>query len=133
MWLPLGLAATLLSTGAPPEGSTTTLSYEIFRITDPDGRQSVARGDRTYTAACDVTTRKDGPKDAWSASLDLSEGFAIGTTLYRREKLTGFGLVVERPDGGSGFSWNWFDLEQGNVFTKRQGPGRVAVTVAQAA
>jgi hypothetical protein len=131
VWLHPGVALTLMIGGIPAAGPTATISYEIFSVAGSDGRKSIARGVRTYTPACDVLIRKEGPRKAWSGSLDLSEGFAIGTTVYREPKLTGFGLVVERPDGGHGFSWDWFDLEQDNVFTKLQGAGRVAVEVAR--
>jgi len=48
-----------------------------------------------------------------------------------KEKLTGFGLVLSKDD--SGFSWEWFDRDGGDVFRKLLGGGKVRVTVVETA
>jgi hypothetical protein len=58
----------------------------------------------------------------------LDYGLSISSDVYREKELTGFGLVLVRDDS-SGFSWEWFDRDQGDVFRKLRGGGKVRVTV----
>ena len=47
------------------------------------------------------------------------------------DALSGFGMTIKNSYHPEGFSWEWFFLEDGDVYKKRQGEGRVRVTQAQ--
>ena len=40
-------------------------------------------------------------------------------------------MVVNERDNPNGFSWEWFDRDQADIFTKLQGSGRLKVSVAR--
>ena len=107
----------------PPQ----SLSFSIYSLPAFFGeRELIAEGTRVYSAA-DLQISPGPPPviENWGKTLQISHGFSIGADVYRRSKITGFGLVMRKE--GQGFSWEWFDLEDGNVFVKRQGEGRVKV------
>ena len=111
--------------------SAETITWEAFAV-NAAGRHEMAKGIKTYSPATDVVVQektggKGGP--SWSKSVLLNDTFALSASVYRERRLDGFGLVVYRRGDRDGFSWEWFDRAQGNVFEKLQGPGRVAVTV----
>jgi hypothetical protein len=49
--------------------------------------------------------------------------------VHREPILNGFGLVIYRRGDGNGFSWEWFEREQGAVFRRLQGSGRVSAGI----
>lgn len=61
-----------------------------------------------------------------SKHLHVAESFNIGASIYREREKGGFGLWINR--NGSGFSWEWFTPEDGQVYRKLQEGGRVLVT-----
>lgn len=122
----LGLAVAAHAAEPPP----VTLTYDAFRI-GQDGRHPIGHGVRTYSPACDIRV-ESGAGGSRTKSLTLDGGLAVSASVYREPRLTGFGLTVEMADTPTGFSWDWFDLVEGNVFEKRQGTGRIAVDVSRA-
>jgi hypothetical protein len=124
--MPLGAALIALAVGGPPSEK---LTYDAYSLGGAIGRQLLLHGVRTYSPACDIDVRPLAA-NAWNKSLLLEGGFVIEASVYREPTLTGFGLTIDKP-AANGFSWEWFDIESGNVFRKLQGPGRVAVEVAK--
>ena len=61
----------------------------------------------------------------------LFEAFEIEAQVYREKELDGFGLLVQKRGNPDGFSWEWFDRDQGEVFTKLPGSGRLKATVTK--
>lgn len=111
-----------------------TLTYEAFSVGGQVGRQSIVRGVRTYWPELDIVIQESTDRDdktSWVKSLILDGDFTLSASVHRLPELTGFGLMVHRPDGGKGFSWEWFGLATGNVFERPQGSGRVLVTVVK--
>ena len=108
-----------------------TVTWEAMALVGP-GRQVVARGVKTYSPQKDIIVREqDSGRDgsvAWSKALLLDDTFAVAASVHREEKVDGFGLVVYRRGDENGFSWEWFEREDGGVFRKLQGEGRLSVT-----
>jgi len=90
--------------------------------------QVIAGGSKMYTPETDIIVqqRSAGADIWWRKALDLDDTFTISAAVYRNPTLSGFGLVVSMDDR-TGFSWEWFELKEGNVFRKLQGCGEVAV------
>jgi len=129
---PLVIAAGLLvlCTGARAE----TLGYEVYQLQPKGGHTLLAKGVREYSPESDIqvidASTKDHPAH-WFKRLPLFGAFELEADVYREPALHGFGLLINERDNPNGFSWNWFDREQGDVFVKRRGPGRVRVKVQQ--
>lgn len=91
----------------------------------------VAKGVRTYSPTKDIVVQEQEPgRDgsvSWSKSIPLNDTFAISASVHRDQRLDGFGLVVDRRGDPNGFSGEWFNREEGAVFRKLQGPGRVSI------
>lgn len=109
-----------------------TVTWEAFALAEP-GREVVGKGVKTYSPKNDIVVQERPPgRDGalwWSKSLLLDDTFAVSASVHRERSLDGFGLVVYRRGDANGFSWDWFDREEGSVFGKRQGDGRVSITV----
>ena len=97
-----------------------------YRITQEEvlhlKKKLIAEGARTYMPLEIGIKKRDGFS---SKSLEIAHGFSLGASIYRDKKDRGFGLWIEK-DGG-GFSWEWFDHEQGNIYKKRQEGGKIKV------
>ena len=106
-----------------------TIEYRLS-TTGSLGRAIVAEGTRTYSPETDVEIRKTdaGGSSFWSKRVELSHGFKLEAHVTREATLDGFGLVVTSPASPDDFSWNWFDRENGPVFAKLRGSGRLKVT-----
>lgn len=71
----------------------------------------------------------------WKKSLEITDNFYIGGTIYREKEVTGFGLWIGITSEwyefwvNEGFSWEWFTKETDDVFTKLQEKGRLKVTM----
>lgn len=104
-----------------------SFSYAIYSLPLFFGeRDTIAEGTRVYSD--DDIQVESGPASNvqnWTKTLSVSHGFSIGASVYREPKIDGFGLWMRK--NGKGFSWEWFVLEEGNVFRKLQGTGRVKV------
>ena len=120
-WL-LFLAALSFSSRAASE----TLDYEIYALQEQGKRELLAEGTKEYQLSdvMVIEKRKNG-KTSWSKMVPIWGDFSVGASIYRERPLTGFGLWIKRP--GSGFSWDWFDLDHDGFFEKLQGGGRVRV------
>ena len=125
----VGAAVITVLLAAPAAPVSEKLTYDAYSLGGAVGRQLLLHGVRTYSPACDIDVRPLAA-NAWNKSLLLDGGFAIEASVYREPTLTGFGITIDKP-AESGFSWEWFDIETGNVFRKLQGPGRVAVDIAK--
>jgi hypothetical protein len=115
---------------APPAGSE-SFAWRVIQLLDLGGCR-VADGDKTYLPERDILVKpaNGGVRDARTLSLPLNHGFALSVSVCKAP-LHGFGLFVVRPTDTNGFSWEWFDRDVGAVFEKRQGHGRVAVSVTR--
>lgn len=111
-------------------GLTQTFSYEAFTIDNGGVRKRLGESIREYRPGIDVLV-EERPPDAWNKILRLDYGLSISASVYPKEKLTGFGLVISKDD--SGFSWEWFNREEGNVFRKLLGGGKVRISVLEGA
>ncbi len=75
----------------------------------------------------------------WDKGIELKDGFVVGARVLRDRKLDGFGLWLKRKHkwyefkGEDGCSWDWFNQEKGNVFSKLQGSGKVKITMSKGA
>ena len=108
-------------------GVVTAFSYSAVVVDKRGNRTPLGERRREYRPGADVLVEKvrDGE---WEKTLPLDYGLSVSTTVSPDESLRGFGLVLEKDD--SGFSWEWFSHEQGDVFRKLLGGGRVKVTTA---
>jgi hypothetical protein len=115
---------------ADPEnpGPTQTFSYEAFTVDNGGVRTRLGQSIRKYRPGADVLVERM-PADVWNKTLRLDYGLSISASVYPKEMLTGFGLVISKED--SGFSWEWFDRESGDVFRKLRGGGKVRVSVRE--
>jgi hypothetical protein len=115
------------------------VSFEIYALATEGGPRLLAKGTKTYTAG-DVESQEHrlfGPQH-WTKELKLTEEFYIGGSVYREQKLGGFGLWVKRHTEWfeiwktGGFSWEWFDYRNSDdVYRKLQGTGQVKVTMSR--
>lgn len=107
-------------------GPTQIFSYEALTVDNAGVRKRLGEGIREYRPGVDVLVEEMRP-DAWEKTLQLDYGLSISASVYPKEKLIGFGLVISKDD--SGFSWEWFNRDEGNVFRKLLGGGKVKVSV----
>jgi len=130
----VALLSLRLVTAPSAPGASETLTFEAFAVKPAGERERLAGGAHTYDVATELIVQEAQTQDEthWIKSILLEGDFAISADVYRESKVTGFGLFVQRPDNARGFSWEWFDLERDNIFLKRQGSGRVAVTLSRA-
>lgn len=111
--------------------SAEAVQFQLFALQPDGGRRLLAEGVREYTPQKDievVTTKAHDGSTFWSKRLPLSQGYELEAHVTRRRQLDGFGLVVHERNRRAGFSWNWFDRAEGDVFTRRVGTGRLKVT-----
>ena len=126
--LPATTVALLISWQA----SADPLSYSIYSIKGAKP-ELMAENTVDYTAT-DIEVQEWGPHQGhktWKKSLKLKDGFSIGALVVRLEKPQGFGLWVAQDDYPSGFSWEWFEPDDGDVYKKLQGGGYVRVKLAK--
>jgi hypothetical protein len=119
---------TVVTAGAFAE----TLQFEAYQLQPGGGRKLLARGAREYSPDADVQVIDNRPSrhgNHWSKRLALFGKYELEADVYQEPQLDGFGLVIVERGNPNGFSWNWFDRERDDVFTKRQGPGRLKVSV----
>jgi hypothetical protein len=115
---------------AVPAGSSTgpshQLAYSLYELPLFGGEPKLLReGTRAYRLAdVHVVPGPSGDPASFVKRLEVSDGFSIEAHIYREPAINGFGLSLKK---GLGFSWEWFDLESGYVFRKRQGSGRIQV------
>lgn len=128
----IGMVAMLLL--VPNVAHAETIVFEAYELQAGGGRKLLQRGARGYFPGVDVTVTQRGPSGTgghWSKSLLLFGEYEIGADVYREPELDGFGLVIRKRDNPNGFSWEWFNREADDVFTKLQGSGRLRVAVAK--
>ena len=105
--------------------------YEIVDYSTDSNGHIVATGTKSQVPKDMRVIRQGSPeKPLWSKSIELAKGFRIGLSDSKDTTLAGFGMWVETtPDQ---FSWDWFDLSEGNVFAKLKEGGLVRVTTTGA-
>jgi hypothetical protein len=102
------------------------IKYEIYRLEPGGERTLLASGKREYTQEdVAVVAREGRGQTFWQKSVVVWDDFSVGSSIHLEHPLTGFGLWIERETDG--FSWDWFDIESGDIFKKLQGTGRVRV------
>jgi hypothetical protein len=120
----------------PAVVSAESIVYELYEVSNAGSRVLLAKGVRDYTLK-DVIVEENllGRERNWSKEIPIAEGFHAGAVIYREKEVTGFALRLQRRSGlmgvlsQGGFSWDWFDRESSLVFRKRQGGGRIKVTL----
>lgn len=127
-----GIAALLVSCIASTSAAE-SVTWEAAAVAPGKERQVLAGGIKVYSPAKDILVQEakgeDGGRPYWEKSLLLDNNFALTARVFREARLDGFGLVIYRRGDRFGFSWEWFDRQEGSVFQKLQGPGRISVTV----
>lgn len=120
----------------PTVVSAERIEYELYDVSNAGNRVLLAKGVRDYTLKDVVVSENPlGRERNWDKEIPIVEGFNAGAVIYREKELTGFALQLQRRGGlmgvlsQGGFSWDWFDRESGLVFRKRQGGGRIKVTL----
>ena len=108
-------------------GRPESISFEAFEIDKTGGRKSLGAAVREYKPGTDVLAEETA-HNATSKTLSLGHGLSVSTDVYRKPALTGFGLVLVK-DRTACFSWEWFDKDSGDVFSKLQGGGKVKVRI----
>jgi hypothetical protein len=108
-------------------GRPESISFEAFEVNKQGVRRRLGHSVREYRPGSDVVVEKTQPM-ASTKTLSLDYGLSLSSDVYREKELTGFGLVLVKDDS-SGFSWEWFNRDQGDVFRKLRGGGKVKVTV----
>ena len=105
-----------------------TIEYEITSISSENVASVLAKGAKDYSVKNIVVEERTRNGEVhWVKTLPLEKGFAVGASIYREQKLTGFGLWAV-GDGCRSFSWEWFNVEKPGIFRKLQEGGMVAVT-----
>ena len=131
-----GLAVFLTIAAWAQSAVAETVAWEAFALVGP-GRQLLGKGVKSYVPGKDIVVEEQAPRRdgaaAWSKSLLLNDTFALGASVHREPLLNGFGLVIYRRGDANGFSWEWFEREQGAVFRRLQGTGRVSVSIKKGA
>ncbi len=123
-----------LATAPAPPGTfvpDARLSYEIYELASGGRRRLLSSGTRAYSSRDEIAISEMGRGDSghWSKRLLLDASYGIDADTYREASVAGFGLVVSDRSKPLGFSWNWFDRQQGDLFVKRQGHGSLRVAV----
>jgi hypothetical protein len=121
---------------SPTVASAERIEYELYDVSNAGSRVLLAKGVRDYTLK-DVIVSENllGRERNWSKEIPIVEGFNAGAVVYREKEVTGFALRLQRRAGlmgllsQGGFSWDWFDRESGLTFRKRQGSGRIKITL----
>lgn len=115
------LLLTAMSVGAD------TIDYEITSITNENGTTLLAKAVKQYSVKDIVVEERNRNGEIhWAKSLPLQKDFAVGASVYREPKLTGFGLWAS-GGGCRSFSWEWFNMEKPGIFKKLQEGGVVEV------
>lgn len=105
-----------------------TIDYEITSISNENVTTILARGKKEYSVKDIVVEERNRNGEVhWAKSLLLEKDFAVGASVYREPKLTGFGLWAS-GGGCRSFSWEWFNIEEPGLFRKLQEGGMVEVT-----
>jgi hypothetical protein len=107
-------------------GRPQTFSFEAFEVDRQGVRTLVGKKVLEYRPGSDVVVEQTA-YSASSKTLPLGYGLRVSTDVYRERELTGFGLVVGKDDSRC-LSWEWFDRENGDVFRKLRGGGKVKVS-----
>jgi hypothetical protein len=129
----LALVATTLATVASAARAA-ELSYSAYELGPGEDRKLIGEGAVDYAPARDIRTVRRSERSgetSWTRALPLPEGFLIATTVTRWKTGMpgGFGLTLEHSRFPLGFSWEWFDRKDGAEYDKRQGEGRIRITV----
>ena len=114
------------------QATSESLDFAIYSLTG-DERTLIADGARNYTVS-DVDVKKWGcfnGHQSWKRALELEEGFSVSVLVTRKDPATGFGLSIQNINHPEGFSWEWFEPDNGDIYKKLQGEGYVRVTQAE--
>ena len=108
-------------------GRPESISYEAVAVDKAGARKPLGTGVREYRPGIDVLA-EETQYQATSKTLSIGHGLSLSTDVRREPDLSGFGLVLA-SDHSSCFSWEWFNRERGDVFSKLLGNGKVKVSV----
>ena len=106
-----------------------SFSYELFAM-EADGRRLMSKGVREHTASDSIATERDAT-GRLDKQLQLGNGFSVGLSDYSEASVTGIGFWLRKVPSPmevsqyDGFSWEWFDQDNGQIFSKRKGAGRI--------
>lgn len=107
--------------------------YQVYELQADGSRKLLAEGVREYSPNKDIEIIQTKARDGsvfWSKRLHLAKGYELEAHVTRERKLDGFGLAVNERGSQAGFSWNWFDRTDPDVFVKRRGEGHLKASYA---
>ena len=121
--LAISLVALILTLcGCARSAKQDSLDYRYMRFTDRI--ENYWRQARLRAMAKASNQSKNHARNSLVAKLCAAVArMGRWASIYREEKLNGFGLWINNKDGG--FSWNWFTRESGQIYRKLKGEGRV--------
>jgi hypothetical protein len=130
------LLLALVATATPTRAES--LTYEAYELVSPSKRKLIDQGTVQYDPTRDVHTERRTARDGevlWTRGLALPNGFWIAAHVDLRpvQQLYGFGLQLMHRRHPAGFSWEWYDWDDGDHFKKRQGVGRVRTVLHKTA
>jgi hypothetical protein len=105
-----------------------SVDYSIFKL-ENDTRTLLTKDVRYYSLS-DIESMDLGKIEGMPASnrsLQLLDGFRVGITVTGQKERTGLGISVKNDQNPEGFSWEWFEPAEGDLFTKLQGTGYLRV------
>ena len=110
-----------------------SFKYELLDISNEPARL-LAKGsiDIKSKLAITASAERIGSSNM-KRELGLPGGWAVGCSDYREPTPKGFGCWLSRRptqvslDQYDGFSWEWYDLQTGNTYVKRQGGARLTL------
>jgi hypothetical protein len=109
-----------------------TIEYKIFELRGDGSRVLIAQDSLKYSVQ-DIRVShhraRSGSDSFWDKSLRLKQDFTVSAMIRRKSELEGFGLTVKNLDDPLGFSWEWFNRLEKDIFEKLQGATHVRVTV----
>ena len=123
------LVACVLLTVLGSFANAEELSYAIYSLPLFGGKPELVAEARASYSHSEIRVAPGPAPDIpnWTKSLALSNGFQIGTSVYREPRVEGFGMWIHKNDGG--FSWEWFNRDGDDSFRKLQGPGQLRVRI----
>lgn len=122
------LAVATLALLAAPQVNADSISYSIYSLAGAK-RTLLVTGSLEY-GPYDLEVRPIGKRRVptrWESAVTLEEGYHVGILAKPGKETQGLGLWVRNDGNITGFSWEWFRPEKGDVFAKLQGTGRLRV------
>ena len=108
------------------------VAYRVFVLDEYLSPHLVSEGEVEYWPAVDVLVAEGTGEDGvpfWSKGIAFVDDWLLVAHVTKDTELTSFGLGIRNTGNPRGFSWEWFDKIEGDLFRKRQGAGEVRAFV----